>query len=295
MTPHRRESLALAAMVTATLLWGGTFVAIRDTVSTVNPATLVCLRFSVAAILFGLLILLRRRFPPMRDLLAGLFTGFLMLGGYWFQAEGLRTASAGSSAFLTCAGTLMAAVFAWPLIGQRPNRTLAAGLALAFAGSALLSLRDGLQIGRGELLTLVGASIYALQIVSLAKFAPTADPLALTFGQSVVVAGVLLPFSGDALQTLRAFDGSAWGRFAYLAIAGSTLAPLFQVWAQSALSAGRIALLFALEPVFALVFALTLGAERFAARWWIGAVLILSAVVLVEWRAAKSTRPPASS
>ncbi len=189
----------------------------------------------------------------------------------------------------------MAALFAWPLLGQRPTRELNAGLVLAFAGSALLSLRDGLHIGRGEMLTLIGACIYALQIVSLAKFAPTADPLALTFGQSVVVAGVLAPFSHDAVQTLRSFDGAAWGRFAYLAIAGSTLAPLFQVWAQSALSAGRVALLFALEPVFALLFALTIGAERFAMRWWIGALLILSAVVLVEWRAAKSTRPPASS
>ena len=55
------------------------------------------------------------------------------------------------------------------------------------------------------------------------------------------------------------------------------------------------ALVYALEPVFALVFALTLGAERFATRWWIGALLILSAVVIVEWRAATSTRPPANS
>lgn len=280
-------------MIAATLLWGGTFVAIRDTVASVAPATLVCLRFSVAAVLFALLLLARRRMPPARHFGAGLFTGVLMLGGYFFQAEGLRHTSAGSSAFLTCAGTLFAAVFAWPLLGQRPTRVLAAGLALALAGSALLSLRGGLHMGRGEALTLVGAGIYALQIVSLAKFAPTADPVALTLGQSLTVSVALAPFAGDAFVTVRAFDGAAWARFAYLAIAGSTLAPLFQVAAQSKLSAGRIALLFALEPVFALVFALTLGAERFESRWWFGAALILSAVLLVEWRAAKSTPTPA--
>ncbi|MFN8589101.1 MAG: DMT family transporter [Candidatus Eisenbacteria bacterium] len=130
--------------------------------------------------------------------------------------------------------------------------------------------------------------------MSLAKFAPTADPVALTLGQSLTVSLVLAPFATDAPATLRAFDAAAWGRFAYLAIAGSTLAPLFQVAAQSRLSAGRIALLFALEPVFALVCALTFGAERFEARWWFGALLILSAVVLVEWKAATSTSSPAS-
>ena len=281
-------------MVTATLLWGGTFVAIRDTVANVAPATLVCLRFSVAAALFSLVLLARRRLPPARDFAAGLFTGLLMLGGYFFQAEGLRFTSAGSSAFLTCAGTLFAAVIAWPLLGQRPTRLLAAGLVLALCGSALLSLHGGLHMGRGEALTLLGAGIYSLQIVSLAKFAPTADPLALTLGQSLTVSLALAPFAGDALTIVRAFDAGAWGRFAYLAVAGSTLAPLFQVSAQSKLSAGRIALLFALEPVFALVCALTFGAERFELRWWAGAALILSAVVLVEWRAAPATPTPAS-
>ena len=67
-------------------------------------------------------------------------------------------------------------------------------------------------------------------------------------------------------------------------VAGSTLAPLLQVFAQRTLAAGRIGLLFALEPVFALVFALTLGGERFDIRWWAGAALILLAVALVEWR-----------
>lgn len=276
-------------MVTATLLWGGTFVAIRDTVAEVRPATLVFLRFSVAALLLGVLLAVRGRVPSRRDVFAGLATGVLMLGGYFFQAEGLRTASAGSSAFLTCAGTLLAAVFAWPLLRQRPTRALAAGLVLALAGSMLMSLREGLHMGRGETLTLIGAAIYALQVVALGRFAPAGDPLVLTAAQALTVALALAPFAGDARATLASFDRDALGRFAYLAVAGSTIAPLLQVSAQRSLSAGRIALLFALEPVFALVFAITLGAERFEARWWLGALLILSAVVLVEWRAAIST------
>jgi drug/metabolite transporter (DMT)-like permease len=209
-----------------------------------------------------------------------------MLGGYFLQAEGLRDTSAGSSAFLTCAGTLLAAVFAWPLLRQRPERTLVAGLLLALAGSALLSLRDGLALGRGEALTLLGAASYALQVVALGRWAPRADPLVLTAAQAATVALVLAPIARGAGDTLAAFTPADLGRFAYLAVCGSTLAPLLQVVAQRELPAGRVGLLFALEPVFALVFALTLGAERFAPRWWAGAALILCAVVWVEWRAA---------
>jgi drug/metabolite transporter (DMT)-like permease len=275
-------------MVAATLLWGGTFVAIRDSVGALAPATLVCGRFGVAALIFLVVIALRRRPVAPRDVWAGAGTGVLMLGGYFLQAEGLRSTSAGSSAFLTCAGTLLAAFFAWPLLRQRPGPALLAGITLALAGSGLLSLGEDFRMGRGELLTLLGAASYALQVVALGRFAPRADPLVLTGAQAATVALALAPFARGASASFGALDAPGWMRFAYLALAGSTIAPLLQVLAQRRLPPGRIGLLFALEPVFALVFALTLGGERFEPRWWLGAGLILSAVVLVEWRAASS-------
>jgi drug/metabolite transporter (DMT)-like permease len=60
------------------------------------------------------------------------------------------------------------------------------------------------------------------------------------------------------------------------------IAPLLQVRAQRSLSAGRVALLFALEPLFALMFAVWLGGEHFHLHWWLGAALILSAVLVAE-------------
>ncbi|MCE9626795.1 MAG: DMT family transporter [Candidatus Eisenbacteria bacterium] len=286
MSHARRERLALLAMLAATLLWGGTFVAIRDSVKALTPQALVFGRFAVAAVLFTLVALLRRRAPTAREWQLGVGNGVLMVFAFFLQALGLRTTSAGSSAFLTCAGTLVAAFYAWPLLKQRPSRELFVGLALAFAGSALMSLDGSLRLGRGELITLAGASMYALQIVWVARFAGAIDPLSVTLVQAAVVALCLAPFTGDPRAAFMALSPAGWRDFAYLAVAGSSLAPVFQVFAQQTLPAGRVALLFALEPVFALVFALTLGGERFVMRWWLGAALILVAVVLVEWRAA---------
>ena len=97
----------------------------------------------------------------------------------------------------------------------------------------------------------------------------------------------MAPFTSvpAALAAFAAPGGGAW-RLAYLALAGTVLAPLLQVTAQRTLPTGRVALLFALEPVFALIFAVAFGGERFLARWWAGATLILAAVVIAEWRSA---------
>jgi len=279
-------------MVVATLLWGATFVVLRDSLVHLAPATLVATRFAGAAILFLLVVLVRGRPLDRATVVGGAVTGLLTAGGYLFQAIGLTSTSAGSSAFLTCAGTLLAALFAWPLLRQRPGAWLALGLLLALAGSALLSLRSAWRVGVGEAWTLLGAATYALQIVEVARWAPRADAVALTGIQAVVVAACTLPFAGDLAAQLRSLDGAGWARIGYLAVCGSVVAPLLQVLAQRTLPAGRVGLLFALE------FAITAGGERFVARWWAGAALILFAVVMVEWREARSpaaTSPPATA
>jgi len=281
-------------MVAATLLWGGTFVAIRDTLQAIPPLELVFGRFAVASVLLVLLALPRRRSLTRETLTGGVLAGLCFAGGFLAQAVGLTTTSAGSSAFLTCAGTLFAAFFAWPLLRQRPSGVLLQGLAAALAGSALLSIgavgAPGPRFGPGEAWTLLGAAIFGLQIVVLARFAPTADGRVLAAVQAVVCTLVLLPFAGATGAVFASLRGADWLRFAYLVAAGSVVAPLLQIAAQRELSAGRVALLFALEPVFALGFALSLGGESFAARWWLGAALILGGVVRVEWPAALRAR-----
>jgi drug/metabolite transporter (DMT)-like permease len=228
----------------------------------------------------------RRHRLTRADLVAGVWSGVFMVGGYFLQALGLRTTSAGSSAFLTCAGTLLTAFWAWPLLGQRPSGRLLAGIFTALAGSALMTLGPGLRIGAGDAWTLLGAASFALQVVAVARHAPAADPMAMVCVQSFVVALVTLPFAGPWQALAPVSHGAGLARFAYLVLAGSAVAPLLQVLAQRVLPAGRVGLLFALEPVFALLIALTLGGEWFGPRWWIGAALILVAVVGVELRSA---------
>lgn len=285
---------AVAAMVVATLLWGATFVVVRDSLTALTPAALVTVRFAAAAALLAIGVAARRRPLARATVVGGVVSGLAGACGYLFQAIGLTATSAGSSAFLTSTGTLLAALFAWPLLGQKPTGWLALGLLVAFVGSALLGIRDGARLAPGDGWTLLGAAAFALQVVALAHWAPRGDPVAIAGIQAAVAALGALPAAGDLGGQLARLAAAGWARIAYLALCGSLVAPLLQVWAQRSLPPGRVGLLFALEPVFALAFALLFGGERFVARWWAGAALILLSVVLVEWREARrdAATPP---
>jgi drug/metabolite transporter (DMT)-like permease len=274
-------------MVLATLLWGGTFLVTRDALPNAAVAPLLLARFGAATLALGAVLFARGRRMSRAALLWGLASGpFVAVSGV-LQTGGLRETSAGSSAFLTCAGTLVAPFFAWALLRERPSREVFLGMALALAGSALLSWRADLGFGRAELQTYLGAMSYAMSIVIVARAAPRLDVLALTTAQLLGVTLCLLPFASvRQAAALMVSPATAW-RVAYLTLGGSLIAPLLQVGAQRTLPTGRIALLFALEPVFALAFSALLGGERFALQWWMGAALILCAVLVAEWRAAR--------
>lgn len=300
--PRGSEGAAVAGMVVATLLWGATFVVVRDSLAQIAPAALVAARFGAAALLWAVVLGARRVcFGPSAPdatraaILGGLASAAPTAAGYLFQSIGLNDTSAGSSAFLTGAGILLAGFLAWPLLGQRPTPLLVAGILLGMAGSALLGLHGGLRLGVGEAWTLLGALAFALQIVAVARWIGRADPWLLAAIQTAGTALLVLPFAGPHPARLAALDATAIVRLAYLAIAGSFVAPLLQVLAQRRIPPGRIGLLTALEPVFALLFAIGMGGERFVARWWLGAALILAAVLTVEARASRSsTSRPAS-
>jgi drug/metabolite transporter (DMT)-like permease len=273
-------------MVAATLLWGATFVAIRDSVRDLPPLALVAARFGIAAVVYALVIAVRRRAIDRDAWIGGLTGAPFALACYELQALGLTTTSAGSSAFLTAGGTLAVAFLAWPLLGQRPSARIVTGVLIALAGSALLSWRAGFGFGRGELLTLLGAALWGGNILAIAARVERADPVSLAAVQTFAMALLALPLGASGLHAFAGLGAPTWLRFSYLALVGSVVAPLLQVVAQRSLPAARIGLLFALEPVFALMFAVSVGAERFSFVWWSGAALILFAVVLVESRSS---------
>ena len=285
------QARGVAAMVGATMLWGATFVVIRDSLHSLDPGALVFGRFAVAALVLSAMLARRGTMPPPAVLSVGAVSGVLFGACYLLQAIGLTATTAGSSAFLTCAGSMFAGFFAWPVLGQRPGGALLVGLIVALAGAALLSLNGALRLGWGEAITMAGALCYGLGVAWVGRLGARVDPIALAATQSAAIAVTLLFKAPLALHQLAALDAAGWARFAYLALAGSVIAPLLQLAAQQTLPPGRVGLLLALEPVFALVCAVTFGGERFVARWWAGAALILLAVLEVEWI---SSRAPSS-
>ncbi|HEV7887064.1 MAG TPA: DMT family transporter [Acidimicrobiales bacterium] len=267
-----RAHLAVAA---AAVLFGTTFLVVKDAVEVAPVASFLGVRFMVGALL--LVPAARGRWEP-GVVRAGVACGAALATGYLFQTVGLQYTSSSMSAFVTYLLVVIVPVLSAVWLRRRPDGPVVLGVVLAVAG--LVALTGGLSgLGRGEVLTLGCALAFAVHILLLAGFAPRFDTAALNVVQLAVVGGACLAiglFTGG-----YGFAGRAWVAALYTGAATTALAFTLQVWGQRRVGPSRTSLLLMIEPVSAAVLGAATG-EHLGLHGVAGAVLILLGIVVAE-------------
>ncbi|MBE3575196.1 MAG: DMT family transporter [Firmicutes bacterium] len=281
------------ALVAVTLVWGTTFSITKQSLASVPPILFLALRFTLASAALAPIVLWQARrcrfsvrFWPVAALL-----GAVQFVGFAAQTVGLAHTTASKAAFITGLSVVIVPVLERLFYQQRFNGWIWAGVALATAGLAVLSVNpaEWLWFSWGDLLVLLCAVAFALYIVVVGRHASHVDALLLTAGQ-IVLTALLSWGAGLALEgPLPPLSPAVWGALAFLALIATVGTTWVQMWAQKVTDPTHTALIFSLEPVFAAVFAFLLLGETPGWRTWLGGAAILGGMILAE----RSPRPAA--
>ncbi len=270
--------VATSTLVLITLIWGSTFVIVKETVATVPPPLLLALRFSVAALLFAWVR------PSRAALRPGLVLGVLAFLGFATQTLGLVSTTASKAAFITGLSVILTPIFSalWFRHSVPVRAYLAAGVALF--GLGLMSFTGVQGVSAGDVWVLGTAVFYAFYILYLGEVAPQYGALELSAVQFWLMAALAWVWAVPQIGQLDALSaGSVWS-IVYLGVAATALVSVLQVWAQRVVSAHMAALVFVLEPVFAAAFAYIMLGEALGVWGWVGAGLVGLAMLLSELR-----------
>ena len=288
-----------AGLAVVALAWGLTFVVVRGAVAQVPVMAFLAWRFALgaAALLpFSLRGLLR---ASRREWLAGGLIGVSLFAGYTLQTAALQWTTASKVGFITGLYVPLVPLLVWPLMRQKPGRNALIGVTLATVGLAMLSLRGGLSVGRGELLAMGCAVAFAWQVALIGHFAPRMNALALAQLQISVVAVASAVAAGFGGESLWPVPSGVWGAVLFTGILATALLLWLQTVLQGMTSPTRAALVFILEPVFAAIFGWLLAGETLDLRGWIGSAMILLGMIVGQrettGRSAKKTALTAES
>jgi drug/metabolite transporter (DMT)-like permease len=281
--------VALVALIAVTAVWGITFVQVKDAVAVYPLFAFLAIRYAIATGALGLAGFGRWGTLGRSGLAAGSVVGVLGALGIGLQTAGLERTTVSSTGFITGLYVVLTPLFGLVLFRTRVRLEVWAGVVLSVVGLVLLS---GVHVGSatGNALVLASTSAQALQIVLVERYAARFDAVALTL---VAMATSCLGFLvvAVAFGEFRLPRGwTVWGALLVTGIFASAFAVLIQVWAQRRLSAARIALVFALETVFAGLFGYLLKDDRLGWHGWCGCALILAGIVCAEPAAAETLR-----
>lgn len=279
------------ALLLCSFLWGVTFVVVKDALADISVFAYLSARFVLGALPMIWIYREDLRKLTRAEAWAGVHVGVFMAGGYAFQTAGIARTTPSKAAFITGVSVVLVPVFLAAFWRNRIGAWAWGGAAASFAGLYFLTVpKQGIaDLNRGDLLVMVCAVLYALQIIFIARYTGRYSLGALSCLQ-VILAGALFTIAVPVFNVTRVEPFFVRYTFQMefgvivTAIFTTALAYPLLVWGQRHTTATNTALILTAEPVFAAITSYLVVHERLGARPLAGAVLILAGICIAEWK-----------
>ncbi|MFJ8938173.1 DMT family transporter [Streptomyces sp. NPDC102365] len=244
-TTPRTDPLAATAAGATVLLWASAFVSIRSAGEAYSPGALALGRLLAGALVLGAICLVRREGLPARAAWPGIVvSGLLWFGLYMVVLNwGEQKVDAGTAALVVNIGPLIMALLAGRLLKEGLPPRLLAGMAVSFAGAAVVGLSmsgEGSASVLGVLLCLLAAVAYAGGVVAQKPALRHGSALQVTTYGCVIGAVACLPFAGQLVADARDAPLSATLNMLYLGVFPTALAFTTWAFALARTTAGRM-------------------------------------------------------
>ncbi|MGN7151264.1 DMT family transporter [Arthrobacter sp. SAFR-179] len=286
----RRRMVALLSLLGATLFWAGNYVVGAGAVQSIEPLSLVFLRWAIALVPLLVIAQLVER-PNWRSVLAawpwlvalsicGLLGYNLLLYVALEHTDAFNASLI--NAFNPALITLAAAVF----LQERLTRLSVAGVLLALAG-VLIVISGGdagrlltAGFGTGEVL-MVGAVVVWTAYTVIGRRAPKIPPITATAVQAAVAVALLAPVrlatGGLALPS----TANSWASLLFIAVFPSVLSYLLWNRALTVLPASGAGVFLNLITVFTAILTILAGHVHTTAQL-VGGAIVIGGVVIAN-------------
>lgn len=272
----------LALFLTA-MLWGTTFAIGKIATEAFSPSFIIALRFSVASIALIIVAAPLYKMLNKQYWIDGIWMGITLFLSYILQVAGLAMdTSPGKSAFLCTTYCVMVPFMHWFATKKKPQVLHILCVFLCLFGIGILSLRGGLGMSAGDILTVLSGVPCAVNIVISSIVCQNKNPLLLTTIELGIVA-VLAWISVLFTNTFPAeFPLNTVGGIVYLGLIATALCLFLQSYGLKYAEASIGGMILSLESVFGVLFSIIIYHEKITIRMAVGFVLIFVAIVFSQ-------------
>lgn len=271
-------------LLTAALIWGSSFIVMKNAVDFLTPATLLFVRFSLASIFLMILFFKKVKSFPRHKIKGGLLTGCCLFLAYYVQTWGLSYTTPGKNAFLTAVYCAIVPFLVWLIDHKRPDIYNFLAAFLCVIGIGFVSLNGDLSMNIGDALTLGGGVLYAVHILMVKKFSEGVDGGAFTAFQFIggSVVALLVSLFCENITIIGQIQPTIFLQIFYLAFFATAVTMVCQTIGQKYTNECNASLILSLESVFGVIFSILFYGEVLTKKVLLGFIVIFIAIIISE-------------
>ena len=289
---NKKVILAQIGMVATTMIWGITFVMVKDALNDAPPFIFATLRFGLAFIMGLLYLNYKIKNINIKEIFGGILCGFLLFCGYGFQNFGLMLTTPSKSAFITSVSVIFVPIFLVIFKLEKVANKIWLIVLFATLGLYILLNPMGGGINLGDILTfgcalsfalhIIYQDIYVNQNIDVTRFFTVQVFFVFLF--SLLSSFIFEDYSSIVISQRLIVAVSVTGALA------TFVAIILMIWAQTVLSATKTAIFLSLEPVFAALFSVFFAGEILGIYGWVGGIIIVLSVMSSSFILPKSSK-----
>ena len=279
MTKQTKADLMLLMI---TVFWGASYMLTKIGLEGLEPFNLTALRFIIAFIIAAIAFRKQIFCADVKTIKYAFILGVLLFGMFISMAFGLGHTTASNAGFLISLSVVLIPIISFIFLKQKIEKRVIIGVCLALIGIALMTLDSKLTVNIGDLLCILCAMLCSIHVIVIGIFTKEVDSIALGALQLGFAGIFSIIFSAFTETVKLPSTALSWLSVLLLSIFCTAIGYIVQTMAQQHTSATHTGLILSLEPVFSAIFAYIFLEEVLALKGYIGAVILLTGVLISE-------------
>ena len=267
-------------IVLVALFWGSTYFLTKMAVAELESFNLTALRFGTAFIITALFFFKRIRKADRTVIKYSIILGVLAVIAVLSMTFGVQYTTASNAGFLISLSVVMIPLISVVVLKKKIKAKLLLSVVLATIGIVCLTLNEQLTINKGDILCILCAASFAVQVLIMERIPKSADSVAIGALQLGITAVVNFILSFFLENFTVPSDLKVWGVIVILGVFCTAFCYIIQIYALKNTSAIQAGIILSLEPVFSAIFAYIFLGELLSKQGYIGAILLFISVIL---------------
>lgn len=277
-----KKSIGTAALFTTAVLWGSGFIAIKYAVTYMDKWWFITLRFLAAAIVMDIIFFKKLKSVSKQKFKQGFVLGLALAVALTLQIVGCVYTTVGKNAFLCSTYVIIIPFIKYFRTGQKPKSLIYPAVLLCIMGTAVVSLSGLNGFNIGDFLSICAGFSWAVHMELTSEYSEKSDMMNLQLPE-MTIAGIITMISAFIFSPhIGQITLSAFGCIIYTAVFCIAIGFALQLYGQKYVEASQAGMIFSLEAVFAGFFSVIFLHEKLTLKLVVGALLILSSIIIAN-------------